>query len=232
MVRGRRAVLRTLARVAAPLAVGGLTVGLGIAPALGDPGNGNGNPNPPGHSSSPTTDPSNHATDGTSGTFGSPTSPQPLQQPDNQGQGANTFPGPYSSTRDGSPSLNGNGDGLAGGKPCAGCVGKADNKNPHGQFPNGSDPNAGYECDRNNGIGRSNPAHTGCDSPSTPVPVTSAAKLTNDVSVLGISLPRVSLPDALAFTGSSTPMLVLVGFTSLVVGGAMLVLQRLRIRGT
>jgi len=48
------------------------------------------------------------------------------------------------------------------GKPCAGCVGKADNKNPQGQRPNGSDHNAGYECDRNHGIGRTNPAHTGC----------------------------------------------------------------------
>src|SRR4029077_1202665 len=70
--------------------------------------------------------------------------------------------GPYCSTRDGSPSLNGNGGGKATGKPCAGCVGKADNKNPKGQMPNGSDHNAGYECDRNHGIGRSNPAHTGC----------------------------------------------------------------------
>src|SRR5262249_51489620 len=131
------------------------------APALAEPGNGNGNGNGNGAAAS-------HSTNGTGGTFGSPTSSQPLQQPDNQGQGANTFPGPYSSTRDGSPSLNGNGDGLAVGQPCAGCVGKADNKNPPGQFPNGSDPNAGYECDRNNGIGKTNPAHTGCTATSTP----------------------------------------------------------------
>ena len=31
-----------------------------------------------------------------------------------------------------------------------------------GQYPNGSDPNAGYECDRNQGVGQTNPAHTGC----------------------------------------------------------------------
>jgi hypothetical protein len=73
--------------------------------------------------------------------------------------------------------LNGNGKGKARGKPCAGCVGKADNKNPHGQYPNGSDHNAGYECDRNHGIGRSNPAHTGCSgglsSPTlSPTPAT------------------------------------------------------------
>ena len=71
--------------------------------------------------------------------------------------------GPYDSTCDGSPSGNGNGGGNAVGKPCAGCVGSADDKNPKGQMPNGSDHNAGYECDRNHGIGRANPAHTGCE---------------------------------------------------------------------
>lgn len=77
----------------------------------------------------------------------------------------------YASTCDGSPSQNGNGDGKATGKPCAGCVGSADNKNPKGQRPDGSDHNAGYECDRNNGIGKTNPAHTGCESTtSTPPP--------------------------------------------------------------
>lgn len=77
------------------------------------------------------------------------------------GHGANQG-GPYDNTCDGSPSGNGNGNGQATGKPCAGCVGNADDKNPKGQMPNGSDHNAGYECDRNHGIGRTNPAHTGC----------------------------------------------------------------------
>ncbi|HKN92297.1 MAG TPA: LPXTG cell wall anchor domain-containing protein [Acidimicrobiia bacterium] len=49
-------------------------------------------------------------------------------------------------------------------------MGKADNKNPHGQMPNGSDHNAGYECDRNHGIGRTNPAHTGCKTASVVIP--------------------------------------------------------------
>jgi hypothetical protein len=71
---------------------------------------------------------------------------------------------PYDSTCDGSPSQNGNGGGTATGKPCAGCVGAADNKNPKGQMPDGSDHNNGYECDGNNGIGKTNPAHTGCDA--------------------------------------------------------------------
>jgi hypothetical protein len=87
------------------------------------------------------------------------------------GHGANQG-GPYDSTCDGSPSGNGNGNGQATGKPCAGCVGNADDKNPgaasgKGQYPNGSDHNAGYECDRNHGIGRTNPAHTGCQPGTT-----------------------------------------------------------------
>lgn len=79
---------------------------------------------------------------------------------------------PYGSTCDGDASENGNGNGGAGGRPCAGCVGSADNKNPPGQAPNGTDHNNGYECDGNQGIsaakghkgdpGTGNPAHTGC----------------------------------------------------------------------
>ncbi|SFH23850.1 LPXTG cell wall anchor domain-containing protein [Amycolatopsis regifaucium] len=95
------------------------------------------------------------------------TKPQPPSKADFSGHGANKH-GPYDSTRDGSPSANGNGGGEAVGKPCAGCVGKADNKNPRGQLPGGSDANAGYECDRNHGVGRGNPAHTACVPDRTP----------------------------------------------------------------
>jgi len=107
---------------------------------------------------------------GTAGTSGSVSQPQPYSTADRNNTGANDTgsTNPYRSTRNGSPSLNGNGNGQATGKPCAGCVGKADNKNPPGQQPNGSDHNAGYECDRNNGIGKSNPAHTGCASSQPP----------------------------------------------------------------
>lgn len=89
----------------------------------------------------------------------------------NTGHGANTD-GPdnqYHNTCDGSASENGNGGGEASGKPCAGCVGNADDKNPPGQADNGNDHNHGYECDvkgqpngGNNGVGKGNPAHTGC----------------------------------------------------------------------
>ena len=111
-----------------------------------------------------------HAHGRTAGTFGDVSQPQPLSTADMNTGGANgQCPGgPYCSTRDGSPSLNGSGDGKAVGRPCAGCVGRADNKNPAGQLPDGTDANAGYECDRNSGIGRSNPAHTSCRTNLTP----------------------------------------------------------------
>jgi LPXTG-motif cell wall-anchored protein len=119
-----------------------------------------------------------HKTKGTAGTSGNPTQPQPISGADDNSGGANgQCPGGvYCSTRDGSPSLNGQGKGKAVGKPCAGCVGKADNKNPKGQMPGPSDKNAGYECDRNNGIGKTNPAHTGCKSTPPPVCVDQPGK--------------------------------------------------------
>jgi hypothetical protein len=93
----------------------------------------------------------------------------------NNAQGAG---GNYENTCPAGPSQNGAGDGNANGKPCAGCVGNADDKNPKGQAPDGpNDHNNGYECDRkgqgenqgNNGVGWGNPAHTGCQStPETP----------------------------------------------------------------
>ncbi|MGH3713749.1 MAG: hypothetical protein ACRDT4_09870 [Micromonosporaceae bacterium] len=133
--------------------------GMLSAPAFSDPGNGSGQAthSPHGVAAHGNADHSQ----GNRGTSGDPSQPQPPSQGDFSGHGANQH-GAYDSTRDGSPSGNGNGGGNAVGKPCAGCVGKADNKNPPGQAPDGTDPNAGYECDRNHGIGRTNPAHTGC----------------------------------------------------------------------
>jgi hypothetical protein len=46
-------------------------------------------------------------------------------------------------------------------RPCNGCVGNADDKEPHGDEP---DDDAGHECDRNHGIGKGNPAHSGCEN--------------------------------------------------------------------
>lgn len=104
------------------------------------------------------------------------------QDPYTTGSGAN-HSGPYDDTCDGSASLNGSDTGTATGKPCAGCVGKADEKNPPGQYDNGSDSNAGKECDSNNGIGQTNPAHTACPSPNT----TSDGGATPDTSTGGAS---------------------------------------------
>ena len=56
---------------------------------------------------------------------------------------------------------------VAGGKPAPGSVGNADDKAPPGQTA--GDHNSGYECDGNNGVGKGNPAHTGCaDVPAVP----------------------------------------------------------------
>lgn len=84
------------------------------------------------------------------------------QHDNSNGGGANQSPGPYDPNGCGLPSGNGKSDDNNSSKPCAGCVGNADAKNPPGQYPNGGDPNAGYECDRNQGVGQTNPAHTGC----------------------------------------------------------------------
>jgi len=62
----------------------------------------------------------------------------------------------------GGPSENGNGGGGAGGRPDAGEVGNADDKDPRGQLPGPNERNRGYECDGNNGVAQGNPAHTGC----------------------------------------------------------------------
>lgn len=78
--------------------------------------------------------------------------------------GANTSCSAYAPNNVGAPS----GNGVATTQPGAGTVGKADSKCPPGQLPDGSDANAGYECDTNQGVGQTNPAHTGCTPSSQP----------------------------------------------------------------
>jgi hypothetical protein len=65
-------------------------------------------------------------------------------------------------------SANGNGNGEAVGRPAPGTVGNADDKAPGGQ--GAGDANKGYECDDNHGVGRGNPAHTGCTTTSSSTP--------------------------------------------------------------
>lgn len=200
-----------------------------LAPGLGlaEPGNGKGN----GVTNNPQVPPGQSTQD--------TSVPQPPSNADFSGNGANVH-GPYDSTRDGSPSLNGNGGGEAVGKPCAGCVGKADNKNPPGQLPGGSDANKGYECDANHGVGRTNPAHTGCKPgetttpstpPSTPPPST---KTETPPPPPGGGAPQAPAPqvataaaaDELAFTGFDVLPLGLGGLALVGAGGAAVLMTR------
>lgn len=113
------------------------------------------------------------------------------------------------------PSLNGEGKGKAAGKPCAGCVGNADNKTPKGQKPDGSDKNKGFECDKNHGVGKGNPSHSGCGvivnaaststSKSTPnanVSTSTTTTTTPPTSVYSQSLDQAN-PTRLARTGAN-----------------------------
>lgn len=108
--------------------------------------------------------------------FGAPAFATPPEHARNESSCPNPHGGPeeadpdnpYGSTCDGSESGNGNGDGNANGRPCAGCVGNADNQNPPGQTPGPQDSNNGYECDGNSGVGQGNPAHSGCEPTETP----------------------------------------------------------------
>jgi hypothetical protein len=158
---------------------------------------------------------------GNAGTSGTYNTPQPNSTADLNSGGANggctgtTYKGDYCSTRSGLPSGNGNGKGQAVGKPCAGCVGKADNKNPHGQFPNGSDHNAGYECDTNHGIGRTNPAHTGCTTPPVTPPVTPPGVTPPGVTPPGVTPPGVT-PPGVTPPGVTPPGVTPPGLTPLV----------------
>lgn len=86
-----------------------------------------------------------------------------------QGHGAN-HSGAYDPYGVGLPSGNGQGNT----QNCAGCVGSADGKNPPGQAVDGSDHNNGYECDGNQGVGKTNPAHSGCGTTTTAPPTTTS----------------------------------------------------------
>src|SRR4051812_8844078 len=122
------------------------------------------------------------------------------------GNGANQDCGAYCPDGVGLPSGNGNGDGNATGKPCAGCVGNADDKNPPGQYKDGSDHNNGYECDGNNGIGKTNPAHSGCQSTPTTVPkttTTTSAPCTGPSCTTTTTVAQTTTTTAAPCTGES-----------------------------
>ena len=186
----------------------------------------------------PAAAPEEPAAQAAAGTSAPHDEPQPPSSADFSGNGANQH-GPYDSTRDGSASDNGLGDGEATGRPCAGCVGKADNKNPAGQLPNATDDgNAGYECDTNSGIARTNPAHTGCTvaaSTSTPpggaavlgVTLTAPAPAPAAEAVAPAAVAAAVRPAALAATGTRVDVTetLLLGATLLVAGSLLLLLR-------
>jgi hypothetical protein len=133
---------------------------------------------------------------------------------------------PYDSTCDGSASENGQGGGNANGKPCAGCVGAADNKNPQGQFPNGTDPNKGYECDENKGVGVGNPAHTSCDVYSGGQPSGEAKKVNGSVTSFETQGSTTPAEERTGLTGA---MLIVVALlTAVVFGGTRVLSSRVR----
>ena len=197
---------------------------LALAPglALADPGNGKGN--------------------------GITNNPQvPAEQP---AQGAAVAPPAPGSTLDGVPSGNGNGGGEANGLPCAGCVGNADEQEPPGQTPDGSDENSGHECDANAGIGRGNPAHSGCttqtpptetppgETPPAVTPPVQTPPATNPLTEpspeqqpFGGGAPpapaqQAAEVDELAFTGFDVLPLGLGGLALVGAGGAAVVMAR------
>ena len=166
------------------------------------------------------------------------------------GNGANDG-GPYDNTCE-SPDYdpipgNGDGNGERTGIPCTGCVGQADDKNPQGQMPGGSDSNNGYECDGNKGIGQGNPAHTTCSPPqnsnggvegdggsgnvsnaggstTTPTEVLSAGATRPQTQVLGVQLTKESsaptkvLGVAMARTGVQAAPLSLIALALMGIG--------------
>ncbi|HZC71035.1 MAG TPA: hypothetical protein VE442_10090 [Jatrophihabitans sp.] len=144
------------------------------------------------------------------------------------GHGANTT-GPYDPTTTGASADNGNGGGRAVGKPCAGCVGNADAKNPPGQLPNGSDPNAGYECDRNHGVGQGNPAHTSCqvasssDSPTASelAPVVAASSTFRVSPAMATDPPHHADAGTLSSTGARISLLTLAALVLVGLGSAL-----------
>lgn len=139
------------------------------------------------------------------------------------------------STTSAKPAPNGSGEGKATGKPCAGCVGKADDKSPKGQAADGSDKNKGYECDKNNGIGKGNPAHSSCspsvlstDTKATTTTSKPAATTSTVAPSAKTAAPEVlsetvtqPAPEKLALTGASSGSSVTLAIALLLFGSLL-----------
>ena len=115
------------------------------------------------------------------------------------------------------------------GKPANGTVGNADGKQPRGQSPN--DKNKGYECDGNKGIGKGNPAHSGCQT-TTPSTTTTPTVTPEPAAtaVLGVQLTRSSTATgSLARTGEDTTAWTGTGLLLVVTGAVLLTSSRRRV---
>jgi hypothetical protein len=172
--------------------------GVPAAPGASDRGNqGNGRP---GQDAGGTVETPDATVDGTSSDAAAPP-PAGVVDAGSPDGGANSTSGPYDPdpahpelSGVGEPSGNGKSTDNNGNRPCAGCVGRADYKNPPGQLPDGSDHNKGYECDGNEGVGKMNPAHSGC-APSAPtVPTPPASSVTPPTPV--VTPPAESPPES------------------------------------
>ena len=112
-------------------------------------------------------------------------------------------------------------------------MGNADFKNPPGQAPDGSDHNKGYECDKNNGVGKTNPAHSGCkvkaETTTTTMPTVTTTTVipattvtTAPAQVLGTSIqaPVTTIAPAtsLAKTGINAGKVATIGGVLILVG--------------
>ena len=116
--------------------------------------------------------------------------------------GSANGPGDYDDGVPGDPSHNGNSDNEN--RPCAGCVGNADLKNPPGQYKDGSDHNNGYECDGNNGIAKTNPAHTGCVQPTTTTAPSTTTTTAPSTTTTTVPSTTTTAPSTTTTTGPTT----------------------------
>lgn len=115
-------------------------------------------------------------------------------------------------------------------KPADGSVGNADDKAPPGQSPN--DKNKGYECDGNKGVGKGNPAHSGCpEEPTTPDP----DDPDDPDDVLGVQFSRTNAAVAggsLARTGGEQRSMATTALAFILTGIILVAVSRRRLAMT
>jgi hypothetical protein len=147
------------------------------------------------------------------------------------------------------PGNSDNDNSQGNGPPADGSVGNADDKTPGGQS-NGDNPNKGYECDDNQGVGKGNPAHTGCTTSTTSQTGSSGCVGVCDTTttttttvpgeepsaeVLGLTEEAPAAPGAapaaapatqLAFTGITADVLGFLGLALVAFGAAFMLVAR------